>query len=765
MAERDKDTQKGRFKARVQFAGLTPGETPPPIAVYEVDTTGRAVRKLAEVRDGQLDVQPEWEKAAGIALGPDTDDVGSLGAEALVPYRFDTIAPIWRERGLVIGRNLWERFLFDFVCVTGQVRKCRPWWWRRLEIVEASAGLQLSQALTLKPLAERPELHLLPFSCVPLCDGIVEIYERVCCCRRIRIPDLLDRLRDILERIPIPLPDPPIPIPEPGPDPAPFRGIDLGQVAAGRSLSPRLALQGTKARGFLKQASALRAQIAEREPDAAATPSERLYDDYVALASMSAPLAEEYVRARPYLLSLICFCTQRKVGEVPLQPGGRFDFCYLTAPGLVRPGTWCWRSFSYKVRQRIQNAWVTVYDGLASHDWFAEGTPADLRTSDWRAQVCGSGPGDPPPTDGTTPFVILEYVGSTGTRHFNFPAQNGVSQVNALAANSGTYATGYAPDCPWGASLGLRLWVHPNMQPIATYYRISVVPVADTGVPSGGPAILDAPVTWNRFVLVGSDWVVTSELLTANPATVGGQQGLNRIPYWSGGNFWLSGQYHHVWNTALFAPGKYLVVIELFDSTGARIKPNSAPGTDPGTARPFEFRRWRFNDTSATDNVPFADAAHVFWIDNTVVQGDIVDIRKDGTPSSDECQFISGPATTMVSVGFRAYHSRGVSNPNNTFMYQYSLTWTRGLNGPSGSFASGTSDVGEPPAGPAVSAALASSFLLGPFPPPPATEVYPAHQRCTFALRLHVAAKHFNGSSRLSGYDYHETASFALSIV
>jgi hypothetical protein len=72
--------------------------------------------------------------------------------------------------------------------------------------------------------------------------------------------------------------------------------------------------------------------------------------------------------------------------------------------------------------------------------------------------------------------------------------------------------------------------------------------------------------------------------------------------------------------------------------------------------------------------------------------------------------------------------------------------------------------VGEPPGGPAVSAPLSSGFLLGPFPPPPAVEVFPAHQRCTFALHLHVAAKHFNGSSRLSGYDYHETASFALSI-
>jgi hypothetical protein len=762
MAE--KGNENGPFRARVQFAGLKAGETPPAVAMYEVNTLGKPVRKLAAARDGAIEVQPEWEKAAGVALGPDTEDLGSLTADTLVAYRFDTIAPVWRDRGIIIGRGIWDRFRFEFVCVSGQVRKCRPWWWRRLEVLEASAGLQVAHTLALKTLADRPELRILPPSCVPLCDGIVEIYERVCCCHRIRIPDLLDRLRDILDRIPIPLPDPPIPIPDPGPDPAPFGGIDIGQLAAARALSPRPALQLREPAGILRQASKLRARLATTQLDAASSPSERLYDDYVALVGMPPVQAEEYVRARPYLLNIICFCTQHKVGEVPLQPGGRFDFCYLTTPALVTAGTWCHRSFGYKVRQRIQGQWVTVYDGIAAHDWFAEGTPADLRTGEWRALECGSGPGEGPQGEGQ-PFVILEYVGSSTTKHFNFPAQNGISRVGALAANSGTYTTGYAPDCPFGSSLGLRLWVHPDMQPIATYYRLSVVPVADTGLPSGGVTILDAPVTWSRFVLVGGEWVVTSELLSANPASVGGQQGLARIPYWSGGNHWLSSQYHQTWNTSLFADGKYLVVLELFDSGGARIKPNAAPASDPGAARPFQFRRWRFNDTSATDNVPFADAAHAFWVDNTPVQGAIVDIRKDDIANTAQCQFVSGVATTDVSVGFRAYHAHGVSNPANTFMYQYSLTWTRGLNGPSGSFAAGSADVGEPPAVPAESNVLDLGYLLGPFgPPPPHPNHHPAQQKCTFALHLHVAAKHFNGGGRLSGFDYHETASFALSL-
>ena len=157
--------------------------------------------------------------------------------------------------------------------------------------------------------------------------------------------------------------------------------------------------------------------------------------------------------------------------------------------------------------------------------------------------------------------------------------------------------------------------------------------------------------------------------------------------------------------------------------------------------------------------MPFADVAHLFWIDNQAVEGDIVDFRKNGVPSSEECQFISGPATTTVAVGFRAFHARGVLNPTNTFMRSYALTWHRGLNGPSGLFASGTADVGEPAAGPPhVSSSLTIGQLLGPWPAFPTT-----HQRCTFAVHLHVQAKHFNGSGRIQDYDFHETASFALS--
>ena len=302
-----------------------------------------------------------------------------------------------------------------------------------------------------------------------------------------------------------------------------------------------------------------------------------------------------------------------------------------------------------------------------------------------------------------------------------------------------------------------------------SYYRFKVVPVNPTrGSRSAPPEILGSPVAWQRFVSVPGDVIVTSTGLAANPADVANQEGLFTVPYWSGGMNWLSGQYHQNWDTSrkadgtLRPDGKYLLILELFGPGGARIKPNGAAG--PGTDRPFQFRRWEA--PGDTDNVPFADCAHVFWIDNTKVVGDIFDLRRNGVANTQECQFISGPAaSTMFSAGFTAYHSHGVTTgggpgDTNSFMQRYTLTWQRGLNGPSGTIETGTADQGELAV--EESNALSLAYLLGPHPQPPAAPVHPAHTACTFSIHLHVAAKHHNGASFIIGYDYHETASFAL---
>jgi hypothetical protein len=730
MGKRSTPSDSSNSGIRVVFAELGKDETPPEIALYSIGDDGKPAAKLAQAKQGTLQISPQRLKGR-VAIGPDVQDLNELTADRLVSYRADQVAKVWAG-GLTLPRARWTVFWPPFYCVSGRVRKCRPWWWDIIDItpVSASLGSKLSKAVAIKVQAssqialssQANAFRYVPWRCVPLCDGIIEIYERQCCCIRVVLPDLIDRLREILQQIPIPwppIPDPdPWPEPGPGPDPAPFMR---------RAQEPRMAkaAAGTIARG----------------PDPSFAPPDRLYEAYVDLQRLPALEAERYALERPWLYPFFCNCSSRKVGEVPIQPGGYFDFCYRR--GLV-PFR-CYLTYAYRIRQLIGGVWTVVYDGVASGAWFAAGEEADIRVTNPRALPCGDPSGDPPPNEGN-PFVMLEHVTGAGTHHFNFPAQTSVSQLAAPDADDGLYTTGYAPDCPWGDKLGLRLWFSPELRGTVAFYRISVVPVDSTGAPSGARVPLDDGVNWSKFVFNGTDWVVQGDSL--GPSVQGGESSLFRVPYWADGN-WLSGQYHQVWNTnpTAFPNGRYMLILEVFDAAGARIKPNGAAG--PGAGKPFEFRRW--SSDTVTANVPFADCAHLFWIDNLKVFGDIEDLRQNGVRNSDECQFMSGTPNDQFSIGYRAYHVNGISNTD-SFMYWHTITWQRGLNGATGNLApevSPTTDAGE---GGAAAQSGSASFgtMLG------------INKRCSFSVTLSVYAKHWNGGTRISAYDYYETASFAL---
>ncbi|HEX7330208.1 MAG TPA: hypothetical protein VF290_01835 [Pyrinomonadaceae bacterium] len=719
------------------FVDLKGDEQAPRIAAYEVDRSGRPVKKLGR-QEGNV-LKADLTDAGSIALGPDVEDFKTLPKESVIRYRVAEKAEFWRNQGIVFAPEIWSRFFFQYICVSGTVRKCRPWFWQVLDDVRFTPMVELAQAARIKPITADLQPHIIfPFNCQPLCDGVVEIYERECCCHFIPIPTLLERLREILDILPIPIPDP-IPGPIPGPDPAPFTAQ----------------LLRSKVRSIQRRKTPL---------DLTAVPPENLHRDYLALRTMTVDAARAYVLEHRYLYPLFCHCAMRKVGEVPIQPGGEFDFCYRRVR-LPHPAGPCFTTYAYKVKQLINSVMTVVYDGVAAHQYFSSGDPANIRTYDPRARVCADGPGDPPPGD-DLPFVMLEHIGSYGTFHFNFPTQTGVSQVGPLDPDDGTYHSSYATGCPWAGSLGIRLWFSPELEDIVEFYRLKVVEVNDAGAPVGAPIVLDNPVSWTRLVQVPGDWVTAPESL--GPYHVGTENNLFKVPYWSSpDHLYLSGQYHQVWNTPVRSPdGKYLLLIEVFDKMGNRIKPNGAPG--PGTAQNFQFRRWV--SASDTDPVPFADAAHVFWVDNTPVGGDIVDLRKGLTPNTDECQFMKGPGDSKFSIGFRAYHVNGVEHAgngdDNSFMLSYGITWQRGLNGNTGTLGPAPSggnnhtDVGET-GGPVASGDASFEAMLTKTLSDGSTVVL---TKCTFSVTLRVYGKHFNGSGRLSNYDYHETASFALEI-
>ena len=407
----------------------------------ELDTAGRPARKLGSY-DGKV-LKLDLGDARSVALGPDVKDFKALPKESLVSYRPAQKIDLWRKQGIVLPRDIWDRFDFHFACVTGTVRKCRPWFWDLLADLRLAPMFELAQVARIKPITAELQPHILfPISCQPLCDGIIEIYERECCCHHIHIPILLDRLRDLLDILPIPIPYP-IPEPIPGPDPAPFGPQFLR----------------AKARAIQQRKTPL---------DLAAVPPENLYQDYLALRAMPVDAARLYVLERSYLFPIFCHCSVRKVGQTPIQPGGQFDFCYLRAHHHPHHGH-CVTTYAYKIKQLINGVLTVVYDGLAAHQYFGAGVPADIRSYNPQAHACADGPGDQPPNDGL-PFVMLEHIGSYGSFHFNFPAQTGVSQVGALGADDGTYSASYAPDCPWGGGLGLRLWFSPELEPIVKYY-------------------------------------------------------------------------------------------------------------------------------------------------------------------------------------------------------------------------------------------------------------------------------------------------------
>ena len=227
------------------------------------------------------------------------------------------------------------------------------------------------------------------------------------------------------------------------------------------------------------------------------------------------------------------------------------------------------------------------------------------------------------------------------------------------------------------------------------------------------------------------------------------QSGLFVIPYWDASHKWFYGQFHQRWNTLEHANGRYLLLLEIFDAAGNRLRPNGASG--PGVDKNFDFLRW--TDAVNTTKVDYASVVHVFWLDKQACYGDIEDLRKDGLASTEECQFMTGTADSTLSAGFRAFHANGPASE--TFMWYYKLWYHRGLNGPNRDIEIG--GVNAPPSllagGPAISTPQTFGSMLD------------EHPKCTFAMNLRVRAKHTNGSRRISEYDRADQAAFALEAV
>ena len=773
--------RKGGLSISLELIDLEKGEASPQIAAYALDRSGKVLRKLATASDGKISLDPALakEKHLRIGFGPDVEDLKDVRRKSLALFRVSDAFPRWEKNPVVSLAPEIYRDWFPFrVCVSGRVRRCWPFYFRLPW-----------------PIGDFPHVPFPPlrFHCTPICDGVVEIYERTCCCHRISIIDLSDLLRRLREivRIPIPIPEPdPGPLgpigPEPGPDPAPFTGLgdivgfnpqpdpprfrgllDHGAIA-GFDPQPEPPFRASDA-GLQKRA------LSQGMTLLSGKMRDQITADIATLESFSRQSLEEvqrFIDLRPYLWHWICHCTSRKLGETTLEADGGFTFCWRPFPIFIRRN--CSKRYYYKVRQRINGVWVYVYDGSARHEYFERADFASLET--YRGRGCNTPDDD---YDHDKPFVLLEGIGSTPSSelisHWGGMTAGGADltqisddAVSAPPTNGGLV---YPPEpgdsdanvlknCPWGGDLYLRLHFSPDMEnaPVnAEFYRVTFREADNNGQPIAAAPLLEfsEQLSWNRYAMVNGQTEIQPEILGPFPTNIGEPQPANlyKIPY-ANDHDWTTDVIHH----AVFRTGtrnaKFLVYIEVFDSAGNRLTP---------AANSFDFlRRMKFTGPDSLATVGFNKLANYFWIDNKHCVGDIIDFRKNGVPSTDECQFKTGKANDKISVGYRAYHetvNSALSNPH-TFMWTHGLTWTRGLNGPQGTFAPAGNQPGlnQPAAlsgGVAESGTRSFSELLG-------TDTVGA--KCTFSVYLRAYAKHTNGSSRMDNYDGDEVASFALEI-
>jgi hypothetical protein len=689
------------------------------LAIHALDDKGNTIDSVAVDEEGVFRVDTRLlERATKFMIGPADAKPHVRRMFYMLPAS-ELKKTLFADAELAIASKIWHGWLSVRRCVSGNVRRCFPF----LSVIDdllVDTGLSVLPGVR-KLVGYRPLVRWPWQRCSPICFGTIEVYRRVCCCEPpVIIDPPFDFPIDIVPDFPPPPPgDPWGPIgPRPGPDPAPF---ELQQLVLTSGALDERKVQ-------LMRAKAL-------------------------LPALSGERRRDFVIRQPFLW---CHCgLPQKVAEGFVQDGGTFSSCWREPIRLLLPR--CREEFAYVVKQPIGGSLVTIYDGVAANQWFGAADQPTLTSYHHLAVGCRD-----TQVPGNGAFVILEDIGSTPSHRLATPAQDSFQSVGTLDYNSGLLnpvvnpadAIGQLLNRNLGGDVALQYHFTEAMRPAgAVYYRIQVAAANADGDPVGSWVPLASP-TWGTWHL-GS---ATPGSIALGPHTVGGQANLSKIPFDTGdplgpGEEWQDGQYHGVIPTTDFSNGRYLVMIEVFNAAGARLKPASAPGGEAGTVAPFTFRRW--NVPASTVAVPFAALTHMMWWDNRPAVADIVDIRLNGTPSSAECQFLEGGAGATVSIGYHAYHPQP-GTPS--FLHNHSLVITRGLNGPSWQVANPPgAEVGEPPAGPHASVSKTLGDLLGDEPP--------GHQKCAFAVNLHAHVKTTTGAGTLTGLNRSETAAFAAEIV
>ncbi len=738
----------------INLEGLDADETRPDMAITAWSRNGECLHSAVVAEDGSFSFPADiLENTHLVRIGPENAEVELLEEVALT-YRADQFRKVLEVGVINVARAIWDDWFIHWRCVTGRVRVCRrsPWWYadlirfatlplvaehrqfspsietRALALpTTASASLEQSTALVpssrISPAASLDELIAWPLRCAPVCRGTVEVYRRTCCCKpwvfldpRLDglIRDLEDLIRDIPQPYP-PLPDPP----GPGPDPAPFAQEIFFKDGALDEIALRAA------------------------------------QDLKALRALPAQQIPTYINARPYLLCRCYSCSLPvKVAEGPLGPNGRFNICWLDFPRIQRPG--CHNEYSYVVKQSFGAFTITIYNGLAANRWHHAGDDPTLTSYHPLAYGCRTNPGGAE--------VYLDVIGETGAHELITPDADGPDSVQSPVSNSGLVFPVPGPkghNRNWGGTLKLSYMFTEGIQDVgAKFYRISVVEADAAGNPIESTRhYLDAGLSWNKNV---SGHIIPVSLGPISAGTGADTQNfLYQIPFDTNPTTdWNADQYHAYLNTndpRWSNPEKrHLVMLEIFDKDGQRLRPTGRPATGlggPETEAAFTYRR-RYQETGSTKEVPYGALTHMFWWDNRDVVADIVSLYKSGFEFNAECLFFGGTPDSTFGVGYRAYH------PEEKFQLSHSIKWRRGLGSTAGSQdtlqPSKYSNVGKPSDPPDVSATNTFGDMLR-------LDLDPTRLKCAFTAFLDIWNKRTDGDNL--GYDHKgDTAAFVLEI-
>ena len=708
---------------KIEFIGIDANENRPEVALYLIEQSTKSISMIEVDQEGNFKLPSTAIRKTQmtVTIAPKTEDLKTLDKKMLCTFRISQFTELLEKTGVIeIPQTKWRAWWMIRYCVSGSVKHCHLWIPLFLKpILAAKQQLKLAintdlEFRTLSDYEVAKPLDMLqplwpPFFCQTVCDGLVEVYRRNCCCfpwviYDPRLPELIEELERLTQVIPeVKWP------PRPEPDPLPI-----------------------ERQPFYKN-GAIDKKI------------ENAHQDLLALKTLPANEIPEYILKRPYLF---CNCdTPTKVAQGFIHPDGEFHICWWEWMRIMPIN--CHDEYAYVIKQNIDGETVTIYDGVAAHQWFDYEDKPVLRSFHPRALSCRHV--DIPGEDA---FTLLQDIGNTNSYHLKTPDATGWDRVAAPLFNDGlafpeddaNAAKGQYMNRNWGGMLSLRYFFSEEMRNIgARYYRVSVIPADSNGNPTGTRTYLQAN-RWKYYEISGSDILVRYESLEAN--SIGGQHNLLKIPY-DADRIWQSGQYHAIINTNEHADGRFLLTLELFNDAGKLLRPTGTPDPDGSVEAGFSFRRW-YQAVGDMAEVPYAALTHMLWWDNRKAVAEIVDLRKNSNLiNTQECQFLVGPEDATFSAGYRAYH------PEPMFMLNHRLWWRRGLNGSTGNLTDphpNPNNVGVPPNSPHESGTNTFSQMLG------------THPKCSFSLNLHVNVKTFNGFGTIDDLDAWDQAAFALEI-